>query len=511
MKSRLLVLLFALSALVVAGCGDSGSSSGPGADPAKVVPADAPLYVEALVRPDGDVGDGVRDALKKLLRTDDPGKQITALIDKAAAEENVSWDEIKQWLGKRVGLYLTEFGGEKTVGALIAESTDNDKAKATLDKLAKKDPGKVETAIIGDYAVVGTPEGVAKVRATADGGRPLTDVADYVNARKAVNADDGLGLAYVVPQGLLDALTRASASSSAGSSNPFDNPQALDAVGQVFAKAGRVAAASLHADGGAVRLDAAAIGAPAGSSGTAAADAVSALPADAWLALGFGDLGTTLTNVLGQVGQLSSIGGKGPDFEGLLARFEKKTGVNLERDFFSWMGDGAVYARGRSIADIGGVLTIASKDPAGSRKAVGILAQGLQSAGATVREATVAGYDVAIEIRNPTVPVSLFIAANGERFSVGINPKALSDVLDPGEKLGDSSTYDNATKALGGELKPVFIVDTPTIISLIEGFGVGQVPGYQKAKPYLDVLGPLAVGTAHDGDVARLSIALGLR
>ena len=227
--------------------------------------------------------------------------------------------------------------------------------------------------------------------------------------------------------------------------------------------------------------------------------------------MGFGDLGKTLTKAFAQFSQLSSLSGNGVDLSGMLQKFTAKTGVDIQRDFLSWMGDGAIYARGRSIADIGGALTIKSKDAAKSRKAVLILARGLQSAGATVRKATVEGYDTAVEVRNARIPVSLFIAANGDRFSLGVNPQTLTDLLNPSNKLGDSDTYAASTKALGGGLKPVFILDTPTIVNLLTTFGLGNNPQFAKVKPYLDSLGTLSVGTGHDGDVAKFSLALGLR
>lgn len=507
MRSRLCVLL-TLAVLPLAGCGESDSGSASvGADPAKVVPASAPLYVEVVVRPDGELGDGVEDALKKILRTDDPGKQVVDLFNKVAGEDDVSWDELKEWLGPRIGVYLTEFSGDTPVGAVVAETTDADKAKATLDKLAKDEPD-VASAIVGDYAVFGSAEGVKTVQATAGGEAALSETPDYAAARDAVAADEALAVVYVEPQGVIDAISKAG-SSMEGS--PLGDPQALDVLRQAFAKAGRAAAVSLHADGDAVRIDGATIGASAGSASTAAADSLAALPADAWLAVGFGDIGEALSGALSQLQQLASFAGEnGPDFEAIFEQFERKTGVDVREDFLSWMGDGAVYVRGRSVTSLGGALTIESKNATKSRKAVGLLAQGLQSAGATVREATVEGYDVAVEVRNPQVPVSLFIAANDDRFSVGVNPQALTDVLDPAEKLGDSSTYESATDALGG-LKPLAIVDTPTIIGLVEGFGAGEAEGYDEAKPYLDVIGPISLGTGRDGDVSRFSLAVGLR
>jgi hypothetical protein len=507
-----LSLVLAAAVLPLAGCGGSGSSGGDtGADPAKVVPAAAPVYAEAVVRPDGDVRDGARDALRKLLRTDDPAKKLVALFDKAAADSGVTWDELEQWLGPRVGVYLSGVVDGKPVGAVVADTTDTGKARSTLDKLKAKAGSDTATAIVGDYAVFGSPDGVRAVQQTAGGGRPLSDVADFKASRDGVAADDALGMAYVAPQRLLDLLAKMQRS---GGSSALGDRQTIAVLRQLMAKAGRVAAVSLHADGSAVRVDGASIGAPAGKSGTAAADALAALPADAWLGIGLGDLGTTLTRGLAQLQQLSSVAGSEGaklDIDGILRRFEARTGIDIRRDFLSWMGDGVLYARGHSIADIGVVLSVASKDPAGSRKAVGTVAQGLAKAGMNVRSAKIDGYDVAVEVRSAAAPISFFVAANGERFSVGINPQAMSDVLEPSSELGDSQTYADATKALGGDVEPVMILDTPTIVSLVESFGIGQAHGYDKVKPYLDVLGPISAGTAHDGDLSRFAFALGLK
>lgn len=511
LKSRLSVLL-AAAVLPLAGCGSDSGAGGTGADPAKVVPAGAPLYFEVVARPEGDQRDGARDALKKLLRTDDPDKKVVDLFNKVAGEESITWDELKGWLGPRVGIYFSDFSGEQPVGAVIADMTDADKANATLKKLTAKADGEAASAIVGDYAVFGTPAGVQAVQATAKGGKALAATPDFTAARDAVATDEGLASAYVAPQGLIDALAKMQPSS--GADSPFGDEKTLDVLRQLMAKAGRAAAMSFHADGDALRVEAAAIGAPAGEGSTAAADALAGLPADAWLAVGFGDLGKAATDALAQLSQLAALaeGTQGaPDFEALFKRFQRRTGVDIRKDFLSWMGDGAIYVRGRTIADIGGVITIKSKDADKSRRAVGILAQALAKAGMNTRAAKIAGYDVAIELRSAQAPISFFIAANGERFSLGVNPKAMTDVLDPSDKLGDSDTYDKAVDAMGGEVKPVVLLDTPTIIGLIESFGIGQAEEYAKVKPYLDAIGPLSAGMARDGDVSRFALALGLR
>ncbi|MDX6640697.1 MAG: hypothetical protein QOF12_1708 [Solirubrobacteraceae bacterium] len=532
MRSRLCVLL-AVAAVPLAGCGSSATtgSSGPGADPATLVPSTTPLYIEAVVRPDGSLRDGATAALGKLLATGDPGAKITALLDRSSGSSDVTWEDLKPWLGKRVGVFLTSIGSAHTQGAVIADTTDTGKAQASLGQIVRRsaarshgspagqsyrgvglqvDPkGDVAAGVVDGYALLGSVSGVHQAIDVARGGRPLTDVADYTAARSAVGADQSLGVAYVVPQSVIDAL--ATTSGSAAAVSPLRNPQTLALLRQAMARAGRVIVASLRADAGAVRLDLASIGAPASSASTAGADALAALPSDAWLGLGAGDLGTGLTRGLAQIGQLARFSSGSVDVAGLLARFKARTGIDLQRDFFSWMGSGAVYARGTGLADIGGVLTITSTNPAKSHRAVALLGRGLRRAGAQVQAATVPGYDTAIEVRSTRVPVSLFVAAGGNRFSLGINPQALTDVLHPSSTLGSSPAYRDATKALGGDLKPIFLLDTPTIVNLLESFGITAQPAFAKAKPILDALGPIAVGSARDGDITRISVALGLR
>ena len=77
--TRLLVLtlVLALCGAIAAGCGSS-SGSGGSDDPAALIPAGAPVYVEGVLHPDGKVRSDLEGALKKILRTDDPGAKITA-------------------------------------------------------------------------------------------------------------------------------------------------------------------------------------------------------------------------------------------------------------------------------------------------------------------------------------------------------------------------------------------------------------------------------------------------
>ena len=63
---RAALLALVCLSLAVAGCG-SGAASG-GEDPASAVPANAAIYVDATVRPDGEVRDDALAPAGKVLR-----------------------------------------------------------------------------------------------------------------------------------------------------------------------------------------------------------------------------------------------------------------------------------------------------------------------------------------------------------------------------------------------------------------------------------------------------------
>lgn len=531
--SRLPLLPLALVAAVVAGCGGgSSASSGSGADPAAVAPATAPLYLEAAVRPQGDVKDGAQSALRKILGTDDPGAKLIALFDDAAKDDGVSYErDVKPWLGQRVGGFVSSFGsgrGDGLAGTAIVDVTDPGKAREALVKALARHDGKpvrltgqsykgvgiqvasgdrTALAVLDDYALVGTLAGVKQAVDVAKGARPLTDVADFTRARGTARAADSLGFAYAQPQELLDAI-----SAMGPASGGTKHRQALGVLRQLLAQAGRGVAVSLQAAADSVRVRSTSLGAPAqpGAAGGQAADALAGLPADAWLAVGFGDVGASLNRALAQFDGLSAAGGA-PALGRALRLFGARTGIDLKRDLLSWMGSGALYARGRSLLDLGAAITFTSKDPARSRRAVGLIGRALARAGMGVSRTTVPGYDQAIAVRAAGLPVPVLIAANGRRFSAGVNPQALRDVLSPAQKLADSPQYAAAQKSLGAGMRPVLIVDTPTVVSLAETFGAASTDEWSKVRRYLDAFGPLTAGSSRTGDAAQAALAVALR
>ena len=102
-----MTLLLVLCGVFAAGCGSS-SGSGGSDDPAALIPAGAPVYIEGVVRPDGKVRTDLKGALKKILRTDDPAAKITQLLNDTGKGEKVTFkDDVDPWLGDRVGVAVT--------------------------------------------------------------------------------------------------------------------------------------------------------------------------------------------------------------------------------------------------------------------------------------------------------------------------------------------------------------------------------------------------------------------
>src|SRR3954447_12333015 len=103
----------AAAALAIAGCG--GGGGGGSDDPATVAPANAPVYLQATLRPTGQLKTNAGDAISTVTGETDPGKAIVDLINQqlqsSANDSDVTSYEkdIQPWLGEKAGLFLDRF------------------------------------------------------------------------------------------------------------------------------------------------------------------------------------------------------------------------------------------------------------------------------------------------------------------------------------------------------------------------------------------------------------------
>jgi Protein of unknown function (DUF3352) len=514
--TRLLVmaLLLALCGAFAAGCGSSSGSGGTD-DPAALIPAGAPVYAEAVVRPDGKVRSDLEGALKKILRTDDPGAKIEKLLEDSGKGEGVTFkDDVDPWLGDRVGIAVTALhSGRDADYVAVISSKDDDKAQATLDKqkgdivkrsykgvdyrFNRKD--KTAAAVFEHRVMIGT-EGALKAVIDAKGGDTL-DESNGLSAVRSKVAQDRIGLFYVDVQGLLRTVSQSASS----------DPQ-VGAMLQSFSSAlPKTIGAALQAQPDALRIDAVSIGTPkSASTGGSGADIVAALPGDAWLGLGVANLGQTLDRVLQTVAGGGGITGVGVNT--LLGQFQKQTGLDLRKDVLGWMSDAGVFVSGTSAADLGGAVVIKTTDPAKTKRTMTVLERfARQSGAAKIATLHGKGIDEGFTVHATSGP-AVQVALAGDRFVVAVGSRdVLAKAIAPGQQLGSSPAFTAAAGKLGNGLRPSFFLDFTQVTNLIAAFA-GDNPGFQKSKPYLDTFGAIVAGAKDEGSgVTRSRFVVTLR
>jgi Protein of unknown function (DUF3352) len=567
-----LLLATVLAAMV--GCGSS-HTTGTAADPAGVIPGSAPLYAGATVLPGGSLKTAASAAGRTLTRQADPYlRLLTALQTPGSAPLDFGRD-VAPWLGPRAGIFLNSLGasgassvdellallsrgllgGSSTVspfpftahgarGAIVLDTRDASRARAFLDSQARRAGAKaavyrgvaylltsegVAFAVVDRFAVVGSEDGLHGVIDTTLGGSSLAHTAGY-GKLLALAPSGVLAHVYVNPSAL---------GSSASS-------QGLTGLLGLLAGT-REANISLVPSATSIELDADALASGAGGHGTAgqvggllaggseAANAAGELPGESWLAVGLGDVPTTLgadvlglrglTALAGSLGGSGAAGGTSTGFslksllEGILTPLSVLGADSAEakRDFRSWMGSAGIFASGSGLIDLKAGIVITSTNPARSRAAVGKLAALLSKSGGSVQAVSIPGTEASAEVGVAGLPVTLDIAdgrdAKGQaKFVLGLSEAGVAAALNPSSTLSSSASYSAARATLGEGFQPSITVDFPTFLGLLEGVGLSEDPTISKLVPYLRALTTLSGGEKSLGEgIERLRLEIGLQ
>ena len=500
--------------VALAGCGSS-SGGNSNADPASITPASAPIYASLVVKPEGDQKTQLEAVLKKVMRTDDPGGKIKALFDKSTKKDGVTYDkDVKPWLGKRAGVFLTSATTSSADYAVVLPTSDQGKA---LDSLRKGDKGiqkrsyrdvdyqvnseKTATAAVGDDFVVGGTEPALKaaIDTSKDSGKSITKEDDFTKASSEAGADS-LATFYMDPGELFDALARAGSV----------DRQTVTALRQALSSAGVRAVgmgADAHANGFTVTF--ASIGAKAsGVSGGDGAAALAGVPGDSWLGVGIGNLGGQIDNVLKQAGQLGGLAGV--DVDQLFQQLKQQSGLDIRADLIDWMGDAGLFVRGTSVGDIGGGLIVKSKDPAATARGIKRIGKLLRRQGQTVTSFRASGVDTGITFKVSNA-LDVFLVAAGDRFIGVVGRPALDAALKSSEKLGDSPGFQQASSQLGEGLKPSVFFAMEPVLQLVDSAGAGSSSSYQQVEPYLKAFTTIVAGGKRTGDVGKGRIVIGVK
>jgi hypothetical protein len=541
-----------LLAFVLAGCGSSSHPDGTEADPAGAVPASAPLYAGATVRPTGSQESGALAAGRALTGSPDPYQRLLGALRTPGSPPLDYKRDVAPWLGPHVGLFARSlasagaliapltasltgsgqiaplpFSSHGLDGALVMDTRDTGAARSFLATQAKHagahpssyrgvsyevSPGGVAFGLVGRFAVVGSEAGLRAVIGATQGEPALAGAQGY---SKLAGSAPGEAIAhlYVSPGAALPAGGTAKA--------------LLEALGGA-----RATYASLTAASGSLRLDVdtlpGATGARQGllSADPQAAEALSQLPGESWLGIGIGHAGSTLGGVTAALSALAPLAGKeeggtlsiGALIGGLTGPLNVLGAETAaaRRDYRSWMGPAGIFAAGSSVLELKAAVSIASTDANASRAAVGKLGAALARAGDEVATVHIPGTEAAVSVRLPGVPLELFVAAGhsaaGPKFVLALGEAAVGAALSPSGTLAEAPSRSAAAAALGGGAQPSVIADFPTLLALLEGVGLGEDPSLAPVLPYLRASGTLAGGGRKlEGGVERFSLVLRLR
>jgi Protein of unknown function (DUF3352) len=520
MPRRALVALSLLLLWTLAGCGGQAASGGD--DPASAVPADAAIYLEATLRPEGSQRDDALAAAGKVLATDDPQAKIEGLVQQALSEsDGLKLDyarDVKPWLGAKAGFWLAPVrSGEEARGAAVLSSTDDDAARAALDR-AVKGSGKPfskrsykgvdyqvnaergAAAVTDDFVVLGSEAELRRTLEVLDGGKALAGDDRYKGA-VAPLAASRLGTAYFNLKALLDAAS-AQNPAAAQQFQQLKRIVPLDSLGPV--------AAAFTANGDRLAVDAAFRGGkayqdrfgafmPSGSS-----PLLKDLPADSWAALAAPKLGENLK--LTYQGIAGGLGGAAIE-----QQLRSQLGLDVEQDVLSWIGDVAFFVRGVSTDSVEGGAVISVTDEARAEQAFGKLVGLAQSRGGVrARPVAVDGADSAFAFAAPGSPKPIVAARGKGKVVIAYGQDAASDALSPSQTLGDAPLYTDAKAALGDGVEPGFLLSMPAVVGLI-GASAENPAEFARAKPYLDAFSLIAGGGKLDGDTARSRVVAGLK
>ncbi len=544
----------------MAGCGSSGGS-GTSVDPATLVPAATPAYAGADVRPGGSEEKEALAAGKALTGQADPYKRLVQALQTPGSPALDYDRDVAPWLGPHAGVFLSSvdsaaallpllqrgllgtggaggafpFAAKGSEGALVLDTKDVAKARSFLSTQAshagaqatsyRGTPYEVSSAgvafaIVQKCVVVGSEGAVHAVIDTSLGGSSLVHAPAYSK------------LLAKAPAGTVAHLyTNASAAAEEGSHQSAGALALLS--GSRAANVSLVPSASalsLYADG----VTSAGTSTPGGLLGSAAqgTQAFEELPGDSWLALGLDNVGAALGRDVGALaGLASTVGGLAGGessagtisiaglLEGLLSPLGAlaANSAQARADYTSWMGSGGVFASGSGLFELKGAVVIESKDPAKSREAVGKLAAQLRRSGDSVQPATIAGTDAAVGVRVKGVPLSLYIAngtsSSGKtKFVLALGEPAVTEALSPQSTMASAEARTQAASTLGEGLQPSLIFQVPTLVSLLEGVGLGEDPTLSPLLPYARAVSSVSGGGHSLGDeVERFKLVVALQ
>jgi hypothetical protein len=517
-KLRLLlpILLAALAALFVAGCG-GGSDEGGSGDPASLAPAKAPVFIDFTVRPEGETKQNIDALAKALVGVDNVGDLIVSELEKSAADSGEEFDyekEVEPWLGEQGGMYLGEYVEEEFESYGVAvEVTDEDAARDFIDKRSeaedeppkdgsyegvdfKVDADDEQTVGVFDgFLVFAEDEAAFKQMVDASSGDSLGEEETYTDAISNV-PDDSAADVYVDIGALVE---------ESGDEIDADTELFLDSVGIEPDEA--TAVASLVPGSDLIEIDLSTNLSGENPPTGDASELLGSLPADSVAAFASAEFGKRFNEGIDRIDE------QGIPDQGIRPNQLKKTlkqaGIDLD-SISSSIGDVGAFVQGSSERNLSGALVLATEDATQAKNTVSNVGLFLRSTGTPGITAIGSGA-TGFSIRSPELgrqPV--VVAAKGSRIAIGYGlATTMASFEEAGQTLSDAPVYKEAVSALGGTPITAF-VDGPAALKLASALVPPGDEGFEEAEQYLAKADYVALGSEASDGLATAKLIVGV-
>jgi len=512
-----LALLAALAALFVAGCGGgSDDSSSGGTDPATVAPAGAPVFIGTTVRPEGETKANIEALAQKIAGVDDLGGLIVEELESSASDDGEDLDfekEVDPWLGDEAGIFLQEYEEEdfEGYGAAI-QASDEEEAKSFVEKQAESDEETVEDGsyqgvdfkVQEDETTIGVFDGLVAFAQSEAIFKEMVDASDGDNLAgeeafgdaTADVPDDSAADVFVDIGALIE---------EAGGEIDSESQIFLDALGIEPDEATAVASVVPGSDQVEIDFSTNLSGEnpPSGD----ASELLGTLPGTAVGAFASAEFGKRFNEGIDQIDKEGIPGSVPPN---QLKSTLKEAGIDLEA-IAGTIGDVGLYVTGNSEKTLAGALVLETEEESEAKNTVANLGLFLRKAGIS-GVTKVNGEASGFSIRSPELgrqPV--VVVAKGSRIAVGYGLASVGSAFEEsGKTLADSAAYKDATGALGGTPIAAF-VNGPSALNLANALIPTGDEGFAEAKPYLQKIEYLALGSEASDDLATAKLIVGLK
>ena len=517
MKARLVLLAAAAAtaALAVAGCGGGGSSE---ANPASLVPATSPLFIEVVVQPEGELKGNVEALASSIAGVDDLGGFIVTELEKSASDSDEPVDfekEIAPWLGEKAGISFDDYDGEDFTGYGVAlQTTDADAAQAFVEKQVEGEDEPAEevsyhgvsywvdaddqqtVGVVDDLLVLAENEPTFKKLVDASSEESLADSDSFATAMDAASSGSFADV-FVDVGGLIDR--------SGGGIDP-EAQQFLDSAGIDASDA--TAVASLVPGKDQIEIDLSTDLTDQDTSTGDASELLGSLPADSVAAFASAEFGKRFEEAIDSIDSNGIEGEIPPD---KLKSTLKEAGIDLEAIAAS-VGDIGVFAEGASESDLAGAAVLSAKNAKEATNTVSNIGLFLRASG-TPGITAITGKASGFSIRSADLgPKPLIVAAQGERIAIAYGLTAAGKALatDSSQTLSDDPAYKEAAGSLGSPITG--FAAGPELVGLIANALKGDEDegDFLEAKPYLDKIDYLALGSTSSGELATARLIVGV-